>query len=64
MHDLQVRACIKRKECTKTIWWHTSFPYMQNKKFDKFPIMKYDTPPPLLQTNYVNMQDNYVNIST
>lgn len=36
MHDLQVRACIKRKEFTKTIWWHTSVPYMQNKICDKF----------------------------
>lgn len=49
MHDLQVRACIKRKECTKTIWRHTSVPYMQNKICDKFRIVTYDTPPPYMK---------------
>lgn len=32
---------------------------------DKFRKVTYDTPhPPLTKTNYVNMQDNYVKIST
>ena len=44
MHDLQVRACIKRKECTKTIWWHIFLPYIQNNVCDNFRIDTHDTP--------------------